>query len=71
MDMQTQSTINGLNKQQMVGTIGAIQGNPSLANFVFRARNQWISGGENHSTIRDFYGAGAAQARRCLRSSDL
>ena len=64
MDMQTKTTINGLNKQQMMDTIGAIQANPGLANFVFRARNHWISGGENRSTIRDFYGAGAEDSSR-------
>jgi uncharacterized OsmC-like protein len=64
MDMQTRTTINGLDKQQMFDTIGVIQGNPSLAKFQFRARNRWISGGENRSTIRDFYGAGAEDASR-------
>lgn len=29
-----------------------------LARFQFRARNTWIDGGVNRSTIRDFYGAG-------------
>jgi uncharacterized OsmC-like protein len=35
-----------------------------LAKFQFRARNHWISGGENRSTIRDFYGAGKEDASR-------
>jgi uncharacterized OsmC-like protein len=42
----------------MVETIDAIKSDKSLARFQFRARNQWISGGENRSTIRDFYGVG-------------
>lgn len=64
MDTQTHTTINGLNKQQMVETIGAVQGNPELAQFVFRAHNRWVGGGENRSTIRDFYGAGAEDTSR-------
>ena len=39
-------------------TIAAIAADPSLARFQFRARNRWIDGGENRSTIKDFYGAG-------------
>lgn len=50
--------INGLDKDQMMTTIAAIQQQPGLARFQFRARNRWVSGGENRSTIQDFYGAG-------------
>ena len=50
--------LNGLNKTQMVETIGAIKAQPTLARFQFRNRNQWIDGGENRSTIQGFYGAG-------------
>jgi uncharacterized OsmC-like protein len=48
---------NGLNLEQMVQTIGAIEQNPGIAQFEFRASNQWISGGENRSTIKGFFGA--------------
>jgi len=51
-------TINGMNVQAAMDTIEAIKANPSLARFEFRARNNWINGGENRSTIRDFHGAG-------------
>lgn len=50
--------INGLDVQQAEETIAAIKADPSLAHFQFRATNTWIDGGENRSTIRDFYGAG-------------
>jgi uncharacterized OsmC-like protein len=50
--------INGLDVCAARATIAAIQSDPSLARFRFRARNTWIGGGENRSTIRDFYGAG-------------
>ncbi len=58
MKTQMTTTLNGLDTTQMMETIGAIKDNPSLAQFQFRARNQWIDGGENRSTIQDFYGAG-------------
>lgn len=57
-------TRNGLNMQQMVQTVDAIKSDPTLARFEFRARNQWISGGENRSTIMGFYGAGVEDASR-------
>jgi uncharacterized OsmC-like protein len=55
---------NGLNVDQMVQTVEALKTNPSLAHFEFRARNTWICGGENRSTIRDFYGAGQEDTSR-------
>lgn len=56
--------MNGLNMDQMIDTLNAIKAQPSLANFEFRARNRWVGGGENISTIRDFYGAGAEDRSR-------
>lgn len=56
--------INGLDTQKMVETVEALSSNPTLARFEFRARNRWISGGENRSTIQDFYGAGAEDTSR-------
>lgn len=32
--------------------------------FEFRARNNWVSGGENRSTIKDFFGAGVEDTSR-------
>ncbi|MFX4227883.1 MAG: hypothetical protein ACFHHU_08355 [Porticoccaceae bacterium] len=58
------TTENGLNLDEMQQTIGAIKQNPEIAQFEFRARNQWISGGENRSTIKDFDGACAEDSSR-------
>jgi uncharacterized OsmC-like protein len=58
------STLNGLDLTQMDRTITALKADPTLARFEFRARNHWISGGVNRSTIRDFYGAGAEDRSR-------
>lgn len=52
------TTLNGLNMEALTGTLAAIKADPSLAAFEFRAKNRWISGGENRSQIAGFYGAG-------------
>jgi uncharacterized OsmC-like protein len=64
MTQQDNTTRNGLNIEQMVQTVDALKHDPSLAQFEFRARNEWINGGENRSTIQDFYGAGAEDESR-------
>ena len=56
--MKTMTRLNGLDTKRMFETIEAIKGEPTLARFEFRANNKWINGGENRSTIKDFYGAG-------------
>ena len=50
--------VNGVNVDQLMQTVVAINGRPSLAKFNFRARNRWVDGGHNRSTIKDFYGVG-------------
>lgn len=57
-------TRNGLDLEQMTQTVNALQQDPSLAQFEFRARNQWIDGGENRSSIQDFFGAGTEDSSR-------
>ena len=50
--------VNGLDTNRMIETVAALKADPALAHFEFRNSNAWISGGENRSTIKDFYGAG-------------
>lgn len=64
MDKQVNKTCNGLDLEQMGQTVRALKNNPALAQFQFRARNRWIDGGENRSTIKDFYGAGSEDTSR-------
>lgn len=52
----TPTTINGVYVKQLGESISAIQGNPGLAKFQFRASNTWINGGHNRTTIKKFYG---------------
>jgi uncharacterized OsmC-like protein len=52
------AAINGVNVDRMGAIIETVQKNPNLANFRFHAKNQWITGAHNSSTIQSFYGAG-------------
>ena len=63
-EMKARSMMNGLDVTVAMDTIAAIKSDPALAQFQFRAKNSWINGGENHSTIRDFFGAGAEDTSR-------
>ena len=49
---------NGVNVTALFDTIQAVKADPSIARFQFRARNEWLGGGHNRSTIQEFYGAG-------------
>lgn len=62
--MQDNKIVNGLDTTQMYETIAAIKNQPAIAKFQFRAKNQWIGGGENRSTIKDFYGGGQEDTSR-------
>ena len=42
-------TRNGVNTEQLYGTLDAINQNPSLGTFRFRARNTWIDGAHDRS----------------------
>ena len=55
---------NGINVDQLFGTLDAVKGQPALAKFQFRARNQWLGGAHNRSTIKEFYGAGQEDQTR-------
>lgn len=50
--------VNGVNVTALVQTVEAVQATPALAKFRFRLNNQWIEGGHNRSTIKQFYGVG-------------
>jgi uncharacterized OsmC-like protein len=64
MSTTAQETRNGVNVKQLVDTIGAIRGDPSLARFRFRAANRWVSGGLSRTTIQGFHGAGGEDTSR-------
>lgn len=45
----------GANVDQLMRTVVAIKGTPSLARFTFRARNRWIDGGLGGPSVKEFY----------------
>ena len=49
--------VNGVNVTQLFETIDIIKKNNEIAKFNFRAKNKWIGGTENQTTVSDFYGA--------------
>jgi uncharacterized OsmC-like protein len=55
---------NGVDSEQMYGTLDAIKADPSLGAFQFRAQNRWVDGAHNRSTIKAFYGAGQEDSTR-------
>ena len=55
---------NGVNTEQLFGTLDAVKADPTLAKFQFRARNRWIDGAHNRTTISDFYAAGQEDTSR-------
>jgi hypothetical protein len=57
MSTTVETTRNGVDTEQLFGTLDAIKADPSLARFQFRARNRWVDGAHNQTRIRDFYGA--------------
>ena len=60
---QKQEMLNGVNVEGLFQTINAIKEEPSIAKFNFRAKNEWVNGGENRTAINDFYGAGKTHVR--------
>lgn len=62
----TKETVNtnGVNVKGLFETIEAVKNDNELAKFKFRARNHWINGGHNQSTIQGFYGCRAEDTTR-------
>ena len=56
--------INGVNVTALGEVVEAVKGEPTIAKFQFRSRNQWVNGGHNRSTIKGFYGACAEDTTR-------
>lgn len=55
---------NGVDLTQLTQTVSAIQEEPSLAEFRFRATTSWQGGGQSRTTISGFYGAGSEDTSR-------
>src|SRR3954454_8031353 len=64
MTVVTDTIRNGVNTEQMFGTLDLIKQQPELAQFQFRATNRWLGGAHNRSAIKGFYAAGGEDASR-------
>jgi len=56
--VQQDTILNGVNATKLAQTIEAVKQQPEIADFKFRARNQWDNGGHNVATVDSFYGTG-------------
>ena len=55
---------NGVNVAELSRTIDALRRQPALGAFQFRAKNRWLEGGHNRSTIQEFFGCGKEDGTR-------
>lgn len=56
--------LNGVDVPVLFATLDAVRNEPAIANFQFRARNEWVSGTHNRTTIQGFFGAGQEDTSR-------
>jgi len=53
----TETVRNGVDTATLFATLDAIKAQPEIARFQFRAKNRWIDGAHNRSSIKGFYAA--------------
>jgi hypothetical protein len=56
--MSEEKILNGVDVGAVEGLINAVSEKPELAKSKFRAKNEWIDGGHNRTTVTGFYSAG-------------
>lgn len=61
---QMKNITNGINVDQVMGLISAIESDTGYARFQFRAANRWIDGGQTQSRIKEFYAGNAEDTTR-------
>jgi uncharacterized OsmC-like protein len=62
--------MNGVDTPTLLATIKAVGAQPELAQFRFRAENNWINGTRSRSTIAEFHGAGGPQRHKVDFTAD-
>jgi uncharacterized OsmC-like protein len=60
---KTAKIINGVNVDDLLGTVDSVKAAPAIAKFRFRVRNQWAGASQNTSTVNEFHGAGQELSR--------
>lgn len=61
---QNEKIVNGVNVTKLIATVSAVQENPTIPKFNFRAKGKWVTGGHNRTTINGFYGACQTHERK-------
>lgn len=61
---EKQTIRNGIDTAAMFATLDAVSEQPEAGRFQFRARNEWLGGAHNRSTIKGFFGAGQEDTSR-------
>ena len=56
--------VNGVDLSILTETVNAIRKDPELGKCRFRARNKWVDGNHNFTTVTDFYGAKSEQRHK-------
>jgi len=62
--MVTVAARNGVDLERLTATIAAVEADPRLAAFTFRAKSVWETGGRSRGTIQEFVHAGQVTAER-------
>ena len=60
----TSRALNGVDVDQVMSVIGAIEEDPGYARFQWRASNTWTQGAACHSRFKDFYAGNAEDTTR-------
>ncbi|MBN2242568.1 MAG: OsmC family protein [Acidobacteria bacterium] len=60
----TTDRVNGIDLSVLAETVQAIRKDPGLGKCRFRARNKWVEGNHNCTTVTDFYGAKSEQRHK-------
>jgi len=62
--IKAQTKVNGVNVDELFGTIDAVKKTPVIAKFKFHAKNEWKGGGHNRTFIQNFYGTNQEHERK-------
>jgi uncharacterized OsmC-like protein len=66
----SQTANNGVNVAALLGAREALSKAPAAAAFKWRTACQWVNGTHSRSTIGNFFGLGAEQARKSIFTVD-
>ncbi len=58
-----QTLVNGINVDELTGTIEVVKQQKELGKLQFRADNEWIDGANNRTFVNEVYGAGQEHTR--------